>query len=111
VTGHLNTLNKVLQGKDKLITEMFDSIKAFKDTLRLWENQLKVHNLVHFPHLKSLETIFPTRIQEYSRSIFLLREELDERFHDFKIMEPEFMLFAFPLKADVRRLQKICKWN
>jgi hypothetical protein len=35
VTGHLNTnsFNKELQGKDKLITEMFDSIKAFKVVL------------------------------------------------------------------------------
>jgi hypothetical protein len=81
---------------------MFDSIKAFKDTLRLWENQLKVHNLVHFLHLKSLETIFPERIQEYSRNIFLLREELDKRFQDL-IMEPEFMLFAFLLKEDVQK--------
>jgi hypothetical protein len=49
------------------------------------------------------ETIFSDRIQEYSRSIFLLREGLDERFQDFKIMEPEFMLFAFPLKADIEK--------
>jgi hypothetical protein len=49
------------------------------------------------------ETISPERIQEYSRSIFLLREELDERFQDFKITEPEFMLFAFPLKADIEK--------
>jgi hypothetical protein len=35
VTGHLNTLNRELQGKDKLMTEMFDSIKAFKVKLRL----------------------------------------------------------------------------
>jgi hypothetical protein len=48
VTDHLNTLNKELQGKDKLITEMFDSIKVFKVKLRLWENQLQVHNRVHF---------------------------------------------------------------
>jgi hypothetical protein len=49
------------------------------------------------------QTIFPERIQESSRRIFLLREELDERFQDFKIMEPEFMLFAFPLKADIEK--------
>jgi hypothetical protein len=30
VTGHLNTLNKELQGKDKLIREMFNNVKAFK---------------------------------------------------------------------------------
>jgi hypothetical protein len=80
VTGQLNTLNKELQGKHKLITEMFDSIKAFKVKLLLWKNQLQVHILVHFPHLKSLKTIFSERIQEYSRSIFLLRKVLDERF-------------------------------
>jgi hypothetical protein len=68
VAGHLNTLNKELQGKDKLITEMFDSIKAFKVKLRLWENQLKLHNLV--PHLKSLEIISSEHIQEYSRRNF-----------------------------------------
>jgi hypothetical protein len=52
---------------------------------------------------KLQQTIFPEHIKEYSRSIFLLREELDERFRDFKIMEPEFMLFAFPLKADIEK--------
>jgi hypothetical protein len=50
---------------------------------------------------KLQQTIFPEHVQEYSRSIFLLREELNEQFQDFKIMEPEFMLFAFPLKADI----------
>jgi hypothetical protein len=52
---------------------------------------------------KLQQTTFPERIQECSRSIFLLREELDERFQDFKIMEPEFILVAFPLKADVEK--------
>jgi hypothetical protein len=52
---------------------------------------------------KLQQTIFPEHIQEYSRSICLLREELDERFQDFKIMEPEFMLFAFPFKADIEK--------
>jgi hypothetical protein len=47
--------------------------------------------------------MFQERIQEYCRSILLLREELDKRFKDLKIMEPEFMLFAFPLKADVEK--------
>jgi hypothetical protein len=53
--------------------------------------------------LKLQQTIFPERIKEHSRRIFLLREELDERFQDFKIMEPEFMLFAFPFKAGIEK--------
>jgi hypothetical protein len=53
---------------------------------------------------KLQQTIFPERIQEYSRSIFLLREEFDERFQGFKIMEPEFMLLAFPFKANIEKV-------
>jgi hypothetical protein len=81
VTGYLNNLNKDIQGKDKLITDICDIIKAFEVKLRLWINQLKPHNLVHFPHLESLHTIFYERIQEYFRSIFM--EEFDQRFQDF----------------------------
>jgi hypothetical protein len=54
VTGHLNNLNKELQDKDKLSTDMYNNIKAFRFKLRLWESRLKPHNLVHFPHLKTL---------------------------------------------------------
>jgi hypothetical protein len=70
VTGHLNNLNKELQGKYNLITVMYNNIKAFRFKLRLWENQLKLHSIVHFPHLKSLDTNFPERIQEYFQSFF-----------------------------------------
>jgi hypothetical protein len=41
VTGHLYDHNKELQGKDKVITDMSDDIKAFKVKFRLWQNQLK----------------------------------------------------------------------
>jgi hypothetical protein len=72
VTGHLNrgSFNKELQGKDKLITEMLDSIKALKVVLRLWEDLLKVHNFVHFPHLKSLETTLHKCVQGYFQKHF-----------------------------------------
>jgi hypothetical protein len=84
VTGHLEHL-KQLQGKDKLITNMYDNIKAFKVTLQLWGNQLKLHNFVHFPHLKSLGIIFSGDIHEYSQSIFALRRG-QRTIPDFKIM-------------------------
>jgi len=42
----------MLQGGSKLITDLFDCIKAFKQTLGLYEEQLKNGNLEQFPHLK-----------------------------------------------------------
>jgi len=71
VTGHMNNLTKGLQGKDNLITAIND--KTFKIKLLLWESQLKLHNLVHSSRLKSLDTICPERIQEFSQSIFAPR--------------------------------------
>jgi hypothetical protein len=37
LTFHLKACNRGLQGKDRLITPMFGSIKAFKAELPLWE--------------------------------------------------------------------------
>jgi len=51
-------------------------IEAFKFKLRLWESKLDLQNLVHFPHLKSHDTLYPRRIQQYSLSILLLREDM-----------------------------------
>jgi hypothetical protein len=94
VTGNLNKLNKDLQGKNKLITDVYDNIKAFKVKLWLWENELKLYNLVYFPHLKSLDVNLTRRIQEYFQSILLLREEFDER---------KLLSCALPLKADIEK--------
>jgi hypothetical protein len=72
VTGHPNILTKGPQGKSNLIPEIKDN-KTFKIKLRLWESQMKLHNLVHSSHLKSLPTINHERIQEFSQDIFALR--------------------------------------
>jgi hypothetical protein len=72
VTRHPNNLTKGLQGKDNLIPEINDN-KTFKIKLRLWESQLKLHNLVHSSHLKSLPIITTERIQEFSQNIFAPR--------------------------------------
>jgi hypothetical protein len=75
VAGQLNNFNKELQGKDKLITEVHNNIKAFEVEVRLWENQAKLHNTCHVQHLKSLDTMYPERIQEHSQSTLLFRKE------------------------------------
>ena len=39
ITGHLNIINKGLQGKNKLIYEMYTCINAFKIKLQLLESE------------------------------------------------------------------------
>lgn len=86
---HEYSVNKELQGKNKPITEISSSIKAFK-----------IMNFVHFP-------LFLEHIQEFSKSIFLLQEELNEQFQDVRINELEFMLVAFPLKVNTEMTEHL----
>lgn len=40
ITEHLNNLNRMLQGRKKIVTQYYDSIHAFKLKLTLWETQI-----------------------------------------------------------------------
>jgi len=97
LTGHPNNLTKGLQGKDNLIAEIND--KAFKIKLRLWESQLKLHNLVHSSRLTSLDTICPECTQEFSQSIFTPRRvrRMIPGLHNSK---SKILVTTLPLKAD-----------
>ena len=49
-----NDLNKTLQGRKKVVTEYYDSIRTFKLKLALWETQLSSGDPAHFPHLRNV---------------------------------------------------------
>ena len=53
VTAHLNVLNLHLQGRDRIITDMYDAVKAFKVKLLLWETQMHLSNFASLPLLPS----------------------------------------------------------
>lgn len=48
ITQHLNTLNTTLQGLNRVVTQYYDSISAFKMKLSLWETQLSNGDAAHF---------------------------------------------------------------
>jgi len=57
--GHLNTLNKNLQGKAQLVPQLYAHMKAFRAKLRLFETQLSNFNVAHFPTLTEIKCAFP----------------------------------------------------
>jgi hypothetical protein len=75
MTGQFNNLNIELQGKYMLITEIYNSIKGVQGQASNETTQTELHNTVHCPHLKSVDTVYPEPNQEYSQSTILLREE------------------------------------
>ena len=52
ISDHLNTLNRMLLGRDKVFTQYYDNIQAFKSKHALYEIQLSNDNPVYSPCLK-----------------------------------------------------------
>ncbi|XP_067949860.1 general transcription factor II-I repeat domain-containing protein 2-like [Watersipora subatra] len=101
ITDHLNTLNIKLQGKQQIITQMYDSVKSFRVKLRLWMKQLGEGNLAHFSTLNSLGNVETKCLKEYADLMSELLQQFDVRFADFKLLEPQFQLFSTPFAVEI----------
>lgn len=95
ITEHLNVLNVSMQGRNKLVTEYYDSVRGFQMKLALWETQMAQHNPVHFPHLKSLPVNHES-MDTYKNMLSRLIREFNNRFTVFTQLEKDFALFRSP---------------
>ncbi|KAJ3590894.1 hypothetical protein NHX12_008842 [Muraenolepis orangiensis] len=87
ITSHLNALNLQLQGRGRVITDMYATVRAFKTKLRLWETQILQENLSHFPHCQTMKeqvaaAVFPTR--QFTEKLCILGADFTRRFADFE---------------------------
>jgi hypothetical protein len=104
ITTHLNDLNLQLQGRDHLITDMHDAVKAFQVKLRLWETQMHHSNLSHFSCCQAMlnqvnAMVFPNA--HFAEKLSLLRAEFARRFSDFEAQKSNFELFRNPFAIDM----------
>ncbi|KAK7893660.1 hypothetical protein WMY93_022812 [Mugilogobius chulae] len=95
ITDMLNALNVQLQGKEHIITEMFDHVKAFQMKLDLLCRQLSAGNVAHFPSLREV-TLVREKLPEYAGLLRNLNREFDQRFVDFKDSAGDMELFSQP---------------
>ncbi|XP_072239317.1 general transcription factor II-I repeat domain-containing protein 2-like [Leuresthes tenuis] len=108
ITAHLNALNLQLQGRDRMITNMYDAVKAFQVKLLLWETQMQKCNLPHFPccqvMLNQISTnVFPKT--DFADKLSTLRAEFARRFSDFEAQKKSFELLRNPFAVDVETAQ------
>ena len=104
ITTHLNDLNLQLQGRDHLITDMHDAMKAFKVKMRLWETQMHQCNLSHFSCCQAMlnqVNAMVFRNAHFAEKLSLLRAEFARRFSDFEAQKSNFELFRNPFAIDV----------
>lgn len=104
ITAHLNALNLQLQGRDHMITDMYDAVKAFQVKLLLWETQMYQCNLLHFSCCQVMlnqvgAKMFPNA--HFADKLSALRTEFSRCFADFEAQKRNFELLRNPFAVDV----------
>ncbi|KAJ8377599.1 hypothetical protein AAFF_G00255570 [Aldrovandia affinis] len=90
-------------GKDNLINQVADSIRAFDFKLQRFQRHLSTGNLAHFPNLKEVDRTQSTAAEkgaEYAQIITDLPEEFRRRFKDCHPSEDAITLFAQPFSVE-----------
>lgn len=96
----MNVLNTKLQGKDQFISQLIGNIKAFKQKLILFQNQLKVKNFAHFPYCQKMHEKHPHMKMQYDDQIQILHNAFDDRFSDFEKCQTKIDVFSSPFSVD-----------
>ena len=101
ITQHLNILNKVLQGNRMLVAEYYDSLRAFKLKLSLWQTQLGNGDISLFPFLAAMHaTEHDAGLNQCNDKITELLQEFERRFQVFTQLENEFTIFTSPFTVN-----------
>ncbi|XP_060786987.1 general transcription factor II-I repeat domain-containing protein 2-like [Neoarius graeffei] len=105
ITKHLNALNLQLQGRDRVITDMYDAVKAFQVKLHLWEMQMQKGNLCHFRCCQKITDQVSTAMFPafFADKLNTLRTEFTRRFANFEAQKCNFDLLRSPFAVDVEK--------
>lgn len=94
ITTFLNELNIKLQGKEKLLSDMYTDIKLFQVKLKLLYNNFDQQILYHFSCCKSAIESFVKPLQN----------EFSTRFDDFYKYDKKIKLFQNPFQVDINNV-------
>ena len=104
----LNGLNLQLQGKGKLICDMYSHIKAFEVKLTLVLEQVKKHNFTHLPATQNFSAEKPAVAfpgEKCVEALEMLKAEFGVRFRELHVHAKEIRLFQNPFVADIDEAQ------
>ena len=96
-------LNLQLQGRGRVITDMYAAVRAFKTKLCLWETQMLQGNWGHFPCGQNIKEqistdVFPST--QFVEKLSALSAEFTRRFSDFEAQKCRFELLSNPFAVD-----------
>lgn len=110
ITQHLSDLNLQLQSKDQLVNKLFEHVCAFEKKLELFQAQLSRGTLTHFTCLFTRKLEYPDLdCTNYAGCVQKLRDELANRYPNFRQNEIKLKLFAQPFDLSVKDCLNNCQ--
>ena len=100
ISSHLNDLNTQLQGRNKLITCMESSVRAFCVKLQLWEKQLRDGNYSYFPYLSQCDSAL-IDTDECLSVLTSVKGQFSSRFSDVRAQLEKVKIVTTPFEVSV----------
>ena len=107
VMKHLQNLNLALQGSEKLISDLAQTVLSFQKKIKVFQRDIMTKSFCHFPNFKMRMNAFPEeaisdhKIEEYKNKLQELLEDFQARFEDLEKLKPCFAFLINPLDVDV----------
>jgi hypothetical protein len=107
VIRHLQYLNLEIQGRNKFITELAQSVLIFQNKIKLFRRDLATTKFDHYPDLKLRKTGFPdvksknNKLKQYEGNLETLNYDFEDRFEKLKKLKPCFEFLVNPFVIDV----------
>ena len=103
-SGHVNTLNKRMQGKQQLVSHLNDQVNSFRQKLQLFRHQLSERSFDNFSALKDRVAEPGNRVDEdfFVDKLDVMIENFEQRFEelDSDKAKHENLLFINPFAVD-----------
>lgn len=107
ITSHLNVLNTKLQGKNRVICDLAQTVREFILKLRLIKAQMARGEMTSFPNLINVVNDRMFKRDRYVGWLGKLLNEFETRFTDFEKFRPVFALLKNPGNADIADAQSL----
>ena len=104
---HLKTLNLALQGNNKLVSDLSQTVFGFQNKIINFQNDLFSKRFSHFPNLSRRISAFPNieiknvKLQDFNDKLHGPRDNFQERFNDLRKLKPYFAFLVNPFDIDV----------
>ena len=104
IFGHLNKLNLLLQGRHKLLCNLYEAVKGFEDKVTLFKVHAEGGNFLHFKFIRELCGEDDEHIADAKRVLAYVLNSLEtafsRRFADYAAIDDVCCFFASPFTAE-----------